>query len=91
MTSSDSSPQPRGSMVAYRYKHGVQHPVAERLSVPRPKPDEVLLRVLAGGVCHSDLAALNPTSAIGKSIARGTKSFTFGHEGAGKATCHIYL
>lgn len=45
----------------------------------------MLLKVLAAGVCHSDLSALDPSSFIGQGLSK-LKPFTFGHEGAGIIT-----
>ncbi|GJE87705.1 zinc-binding dehydrogenase [Phanerochaete sordida] len=72
-------------MLAYRYKAGVPRPVAERVPIPTLKPDQVLLKILAAGVCHSDLSCLDPTTVIGKG-AIPRKTFTFGHESAGLIT-----
>ena len=70
-------------MVAYRFRSKVPLPVAERVPIPTPKSDEVLLKILASGVCHSDLSALDPKTAVGRGVVK-SKPFTFGHEGAGQ-------
>ncbi|KAJ3484372.1 hypothetical protein NLI96_g5688 [Meripilus lineatus] len=67
------------SMTAFRYYPKETTAVRETLSIPTPKPDEVVIKILAGGVCHSDLGILDPSSSIGE----WTSSFTLGHEGAG--------
>lgn len=70
-----------GTMIAYRFAPPAEQPVAERVKIPSPAADEVLVQVLAGGVCHSDLGLLDPTSAARKRNIPGP--FTLGHEGAG--------
>ena len=49
----------------------------EEFSIDDPGPNEVLVRILASGVCHTDLGV--------KSGTYGTEGFPFllGHEGAG--------
>jgi S-(hydroxymethyl)mycothiol dehydrogenase len=51
--------------------------VVEEFNVPRPGPGEALVRILASGVCHTDLSAKNGVF--------GTDYFPFllGHEGSG--------
>jgi S-(hydroxymethyl)mycothiol dehydrogenase len=51
--------------------------VVEEFTIDDPGPNEVLVRILASGVCHTDLGV--------KSGAYGTSGFPFllGHEGAG--------
>jgi S-(hydroxymethyl)mycothiol dehydrogenase len=51
--------------------------VVEEFNVPRPGPNEALVRILASGVCHTDLSAKNGVF--------GTDYFPFllGHEGSG--------
>jgi S-(hydroxymethyl)mycothiol dehydrogenase len=58
------------------YKPG-EPGVIEEFSVPYPGPGEALVRILASGVCHTDLSAKNGVF--------GTDYFPFllGHEGAG--------
>ena len=73
-------------MVAYRFHPGHSEPVAERVSVPSPGPNEVLLKILAGGVCHSDLSLVDHDNDVHKIMLQDkTKKFTIGHEGAGKS------
>jgi propanol-preferring alcohol dehydrogenase len=50
----------------------------EELPVPTPGPGEVLIKVLASGVCHTDVHA-----ADGDWPAKPTLPFVPGHEGAG--------
>lgn len=58
------------------YKPG-EPGVIEEFNVPYPGPGEALVRILASGVCHTDLSAKNGVF--------GTEHFPFllGHEGAG--------
>lgn len=50
----------------------------EQVAVPRPGPGEVLVRIVATGVCHTDLHA-----ADGDWPVKPTAPFIPGHEGAG--------
>lgn len=50
----------------------------EEVSIPKPGPGEVLVKVVASGVCHTDLHA-----AEGDWPVKPTPPFTPGHEGAG--------
>jgi S-(hydroxymethyl)glutathione dehydrogenase/alcohol dehydrogenase len=59
--------------VVYAYNQPV---VVEELSLDDPKPDEVLVRMAAAGVCHSDLSVVNDTIHYDPPVA-------LGHEGAG--------
>lgn len=68
------------TMTAYRFTPGVTEPVATQMPVPRPEAEEVLVKVFAAGVCHSDVMILNPESAVNKLFP---SPFTMGHEGAG--------
>lgn len=68
-------------MICYRFSPSLTSPVEERVPIPEPKDDEVLLKVLAAGVCHSDVGMFDPTSNIHRALSIGT--FTGGHEGAG--------
>lgn len=72
------------TMVAYRCGKGQPKPVAERIDVPTPASDEVLVKILAGGVCHTDLPLFDPKGDIHQLLRTGDKGFTAGHEGAGK-------
>ena len=51
--------------------------IIEEFNVPRPGPNEALVKILTSGVCHTDLSAKNGVF--------GTDYFPFllGHEGAG--------
>ncbi|KAI0374015.1 alcohol dehydogenase [Pilatotrama ljubarskyi] len=66
-------------MFAYRFVPGLKVPQREMIPIPTPGPDEVLVKVLAAGVCHSDVHLLEWSD---------THPFvpythTLGHEGAG--------
>ena len=52
--------------------------VIEEMPVPRPAPGEVLVKVVATGVCHTDLHAVD-----GDWPVRPSPPFIPGHEGAG--------
>ncbi|MBX9843493.1 MAG: NAD(P)-dependent alcohol dehydrogenase [Xanthobacteraceae bacterium] len=48
----------------------------ERARLDEPRADEILVRMLATGICHTDLKALEPTSIVPRPVV-------LGHEGAG--------
>lgn len=52
--------------------------IIEELDIPAPGPGEVLVKILASGVCHTDLHAANGDWPI-----RPVPPFVPGHEGAG--------
>lgn len=73
-------------MIAYRCKPGQLKPVAETVNVPTPTSDQVLVKILAGGVCHTDLTLFDPEAGVREAFARDkTDGFTMGHEGSGTA------
>ena len=74
-------------MTAYRFRPLEPRPVVETMNVPIPSSDEVLVKILAAGVCHSDLTILDTTS-LAHSVMN-KNGFTLGHEGAGKRYCAI--
>ena len=55
---------------------GVQLVVVDDLVVPAPRPGEVTVRMVASGICHSDLNVLDGT-------APAPLPIVLGHEGAG--------
>ncbi|GAA3204749.1 Zn-dependent alcohol dehydrogenase [Actinocorallia longicatena] len=61
--------------VAIAYEAG-KPPVLEDLPVPAIGPSDVLVRISASGICHTDLNVLEGRSALGLPIA-------LGHEGCG--------
>ncbi len=63
-------------MQAWRYMGPRQPLERQDIERPRPGPGEVVVRVLAAGVCHSDLHVLD-------GIAPFPIPMTLGHEGAG--------
>ncbi|KAL1747901.1 hypothetical protein HDZ31DRAFT_30784 [Schizophyllum fasciatum] len=65
-------------MDAYRYHPGNKNLVKETVPVPKPGPDEVLIKVLAAGMCHSDLLYFKYDN-----MWASRETFTMGHEGAG--------
>jgi len=67
-------------MVAARYHGPAAELTLESLAVPRPGPGEALLRVLAAGLCHTDLQFLDGA------INYGVIPVTLGHEIAGEVT-----
>jgi len=56
---------------------GQPHPVIEEIELEDPRPDEVLVRMVATGICHTDLYA---HSGRGMPVPR---PIVLGHEGAG--------
>ncbi|KAI0823664.1 alcohol dehydogenase [Trametes gibbosa] len=66
-------------MVAYRIVPGLNVPQRTILPIPAPAPDEVLVKVLAAGVCHSDVHLLEWST----THPFAPHAHTLGHEGAG--------
>ncbi|KAF8824683.1 alcohol dehydogenase [Lentinula edodes] len=69
----------REEMTAYRWFPGAQTLTKAGISVPEPAADEVLVKILAAGMCHSDMLYYDNSFEHTK-----TKPFTMGHEGAGE-------
>ena len=71
-------------MVAFRF---IPNPAGgadvsrQVIPIPNPGPDECLVKVLAAGVCHSDLSILDPE--FQKGMFAMPNPFVLGHEGAG--------
>ncbi|HVY80687.1 MAG TPA: NAD(P)-dependent alcohol dehydrogenase [Steroidobacteraceae bacterium] len=58
-------------------REGASHPVLEEIELEAPRPGEVLVRIVASGICHTDARA-------GASGGPGTpRPVVLGHEGAG--------
>ncbi|SNQ50592.1 Alcohol dehydrogenase [Frankia canadensis] len=67
-------------MKALQYRTFGQWPEVVEVERPRPGPGQVLLRVTAAGVCHSDLGLLARDA---DTYPYGSLPLTLGHEGAG--------
>ncbi|KIK60201.1 hypothetical protein GYMLUDRAFT_43946 [Collybiopsis luxurians FD-317 M1] len=78
---SDMKPTPilPEEMEAYRWYPGAKTLTQAKVAVPTPAEYEVLVKILAAGMCHSDLMFYEDTYKLGR-----TKPFTMGHEGAGE-------
>ena len=50
------------TMLSFRFSPGASRPTREEIPIPHPKSDEVLIKILAGGVCHSDVGILDTKS-----------------------------
>jgi aryl-alcohol dehydrogenase len=55
-------------------REGVRYPQLEALDIEEPKAGEILVRIVASGICHTD---------IGVNARPGPRPFVLGHEGAG--------
>jgi propanol-preferring alcohol dehydrogenase len=66
-------------MKAVQYREAGSPPAVVEVPDPQPGPGEVLLKVSAAGLCHSDHLIMSlPAAALGYSLP-----LTLGHEGAG--------
>ncbi|SDE37871.1 NAD(P)-dependent alcohol dehydrogenase [Glycomyces harbinensis] len=66
-------------MKALQYREIGASPEVVEIPTPEPKPGEVLLKVTAAGVCHSDIAVMSwPAEGFPYQLP-----LTLGHEGAG--------
>ena len=65
-------------MTAYRLIPGSPDPVRQEIPVPTLAPDQVLVRVLAAGVCHSDTFFLSAE-------INDPRTYILGHENVGVA------
>lgn len=76
------TPAPSGTMKALRYVEHGQLPQLQEIPIPEPGPGEILVKVTAAGVCHSDDAVMNMPK--DEYLRRGyVFPLTLGHEGAG--------
>lgn len=66
------------TMLAARMQGGTRELVLEEVAVPEPGPDEVRVRVLACGICLSDVHLLDGSLGI------PAQTVTLGHEAAGE-------
>ncbi len=60
-------------------REGIAFPLIETVDIETPRAGEVLVRVVASGICHTDLSA----HAGGKRGGLTPKPIVLGHEGAG--------
>ncbi|MEJ2122010.1 MAG: NAD(P)-dependent alcohol dehydrogenase [Alphaproteobacteria bacterium] len=58
------------------FREGGEAPAIENLELTGPEPGEVLVRIVATGVCHTDIKAAGEKSPVPKPVV-------LGHEGAG--------
>ncbi|CDO68384.1 hypothetical protein BN946_scf184815.g31 [Trametes cinnabarina] len=75
---------PSGTMVAYCFVPGITEPQRTMMPIPTPATNEVLIKVLAAGVCHTDVHVLE--ASVTQLLIPG--SFIMGHEGAGIVVGH---
>ncbi|MBI2816181.1 MAG: zinc-binding dehydrogenase [Acidobacteria bacterium] len=64
-------------MFAARYEPGRKSLIVQDIPTPELRPHEVLLKIQAAGICHSDLHVLDGEVPF-------PNSFTMGHEGCGQ-------
>ncbi|TPX07207.1 uncharacterized protein E0L32_010910 [Thyridium curvatum] len=74
------SATPPRTMFCWRKHRGNPKPVWEEIPVPEPGPTEVLVKMLASGVCRSDHSLLT----IEQQTGWFQEKFTLGHEGCGR-------
>ena len=78
------SEETSATMLAYRFNAEQSRLVAERVPIPVPSPGQVLVKILAAGVCHTDIGVLDAKGQLQAIFNADSKSFTLGHEGAGR-------
>eukprot|EP01111_Echinosteliopsis_oligospora_P000202 TRINITY_DN10190_c0_g1_i1.p1 TRINITY_DN10190_c0_g1~~TRINITY_DN10190_c0_g1_i1.p1 ORF type:complete len:357 (+),score=62.05 TRINITY_DN10190_c0_g1_i1:111-1181(+) len=74
------------NMKAWQQLLNSHHLTEQTVPVPQPKPDEVLVKILAAGICHTDcsLLALPPAGVPGLPGKPATgQPVTLGHEACG--------
>ncbi|KAK4560632.1 hypothetical protein LTR86_005210 [Recurvomyces mirabilis] len=69
-------------MQAWKVHVGKPEPILEEVDVPKPGDGEMLVKILAAGVCHSDCTLLGMKEAPPGMNMR--PQYTLGHEGAGE-------
>ncbi|KAI0094257.1 alcohol dehydogenase [Irpex rosettiformis] len=70
-------------MISYWFDPASSSPVQKKVLVPQPKENEVLLKVLAAGLCHSDVGLFDHNDLIYRYLS-ANGSWCCGHEGAGE-------
>ena len=70
------------TMRAAVFHDGLTNLVLEDIPVPKPGPKQVLLKVAAAGVCHSDTLLLSDE-------LDDTRKYVFGHENVGYAVEYV--
>lgn len=71
-------------MQAWRVRPGDSQPlVRRRITTPKAQPNELLVKILAMGVCHSD-CAIRDAPRSPEARRDWAAEFTLGHEGAGE-------
>ena len=73
---------PSPAMRAYRMTAWGQSPALVEAPVPVAGPGQVVVRVAACGLCHSDLAMMAMPAVVGEALGWDI-AFTLGHETAG--------
>lgn len=83
MSASTLTQPGEGQMLAFRFIPGAAGASVAReiIPIPVPTPDQVLVKVLAAGVCHSDCSILDKD--FQKGMFAMPNPFVLGHEGAG--------
>ncbi|KAL4769837.1 chaperonin 10-like protein [Aspergillus nidulans var. acristatus] len=64
-----------GTMKAAQWDPKQQKVVVNRIPIPSPGPNQILVKLASASLCHSDILAINQPNM--------TEPFTLGHEGAG--------
>lgn len=68
------------SMHAWAVKVGQHEPIRAHVAMPKPRPNDLLVKVLAMGVCHSDCTLM----AMDEPVLGMKPEYILGHEGAGE-------
>ncbi|KAL4738826.1 chaperonin 10-like protein [Aspergillus similis] len=63
------------TMEAAQWDPKQQKVVVNRIPIPSPRPNQILVKLASASLCHSDILAINQPNM--------TEPFTLGHEGAG--------
>ncbi|KIX99557.1 uncharacterized protein Z520_05133 [Fonsecaea multimorphosa CBS 102226] len=71
------------TMLAWQKHLPSTTPVRVEVPVPTPEGDEILVQVLAAGLCHSDYS-MKEAKALPPEFLNKKSKFTYGHEGCGK-------